>query len=461
MPAPRAHDHFKSVKLTKEQERKWDETLAACNWIGPGFVHIMYTMLVPRGRTVAAHFTEEMQWAAATDGYQIIIKPSVFFQYTLMKRVFIMFHEILHNIWDHCGMGYRMRKTGVITWEGVTVPYHHFVACVIQDHIINATLIEAKMGEYDNSWLYNLEVASHTDSWVERYVKVYQQCVIKITKAGGGKGKGKGMDDKVKAEFEKQFGKGNEQSDEPADPRDGQFDLHMDPGTGGSNGQEESKERPERSEIEWQQAVAAGMAVARAQGKLPAALELVFGNILEPVVTWSDHVRALLARRLGSGGYDWRRPDRRLIVRDIVAPGRTGHGCKLIIVGGDNSGSIYSDPTLLGRWLGEIGGMLEDLNPEEIMLVWCDAKVHEVDTVTDAIDLMHIQKRGSTGGGGTSFVPVFEWIEEQQHRPDALIYLTDLMGTFPNEPPSYPVIWGCINERKAPFGDTVYIPTFD
>jgi predicted metal-dependent peptidase len=245
-------------------------------------------------------------------------------------------------------------------------------------------------------------------------------------------------------------------------PRQGQFDMHLNPGTGGSDGKEDDDQPRERSELEWQQAVAAGMAVAKAQGKLPSALELVFGEILEPTISWKDHIRALFARRVGSGGYDWRKPDRRLIVRDIVAPGRSGHGARLVVVGGDNSGSIYSDKTLLGRWLGEIGGILEDVNPEQIILIWCDAKVHEVDEITDPTELQHIQKRGSTGGGGTSFVPVFQWIEDNHLKPDVLVYLTDMMGTFPAEEPSYPVIWGSISspeQHPAPFGDLVFIPT--
>jgi len=80
----------------------------------------------------------------------------------------------------------------------------------------------------------------------------------------------------------------------------------------------------------------------------------------------------------------------------------------------------------------------------------------------DAQDIQHIQKRGSTGGGGTSFVPVFQWIEDKGLRPDALVYLTDMMGTFPDEPPPYPVIWGSISDPErypAPFGDLVHIPT--
>lgn len=480
---------FKPVALTAAEARKWDETLAACNWVGPGFIHIMYSMLVPRGRTMAAMFTDQLHCTAATDGYQLIFNPKPFFAYTLMKRVFIVFHEIMHNIFDHCGVGFKLRRIGTVTWEGITVPYVSFLANIIQDLIINDGLIEGRLGEYDPDWLHDVKIANHTDSWAEVYVKFYKACEKECKQGqstkGKGKGKGQGQGsrsdtkDDVENAFKQQFppdddedgeeqDKGNQDGDGDGDgppaPRKGQFDQHLDPGTGGKTQQDDdqSEQMPERSEIEWQQAVAAGIAVAKAQGKLPASLELMFGNVLEPVVDWKDHIRALFARKVGSGGYDWRKPDRRLVVRDIIAPGRSGHGAKLVIVGGDNSGSIYSDPTLLGRWLGEIGGILEDVNPEEIILIWCDAEVHEVDTISDASDIGAIQKRGSTGGGGTSFVPVFQWIEDKMLKPDALVYLTDMMGAFPEEEPGYPVIWGTITpieQIPPPFGDAVFIPT--
>src|SRR5262245_21926884 len=104
MPKPVADKprkaHYKSVILTGAESRKWDETLAACNWVAPGFVHILYTMLVPKGRTMAALFTNELPWTAATDGYQIILNPKRFFELSIRKRVFVICHEIMHCIWD-------------------------------------------------------------------------------------------------------------------------------------------------------------------------------------------------------------------------------------------------------------------------------------------------------------------------------------------------------------------------
>lgn len=434
--------NFKPVPLNPLQQKKWDETLAGVTWVMPAATHLLYSMLVPKGRTIAALFTNELPAVAATDGFQLILNIDKFFEYPLLKRVFIVGHEVMHNVFDHCGVGARLRKQGVVTWEGKTLRYDPMIANIVQDLIINDGLIESRIGEYDKAWLHDPKVATHRDSWIEVYFKLYKE------QKGGGKGQDKD---------------GEGQGDGPPVPGKGQFDMHLDPGTGGNNGQEEQPvgggDGQQRSEQEWQQAVAAAAAVAKAQGKLPAAMELMFGQCLEPVVNWKDHVRSLIMRVPGSGGYDFRKPDRRLIVRDIVAPGRSGFGAGCIVLGLDSSGSIYADPTLIDRWLGELTGIMSDLNPQEVHVVWCDAQVARVDIVEDMTDIDTIRQKGAKGGGGTSFVPVFNYIEEHDLKPDALIYLTDGMGEFPREAPRYAVIWGNITKGyQYPFGEVVDIP---
>jgi predicted metal-dependent peptidase len=165
-------------------------------------------------------------------------------------------------------------------------------------------------------------------------------------------------------------------------------------------------------------------------GKLPAGLQRVFEQILDPVIDWSDQIRALFARKVGGGAYDFRKPDRRMIVRDIYAPGRTGFAAGTVVVGVDTSGSIGKEE--LDMFMAEMSGILEDVRPEQIVIMWCDAEVGRVDYVEDTDDLNTVRCKGAPGGGGTSFVPVFERIDEEGITPEALVYLTDGMGTAPH-----------------------------
>ena len=262
------------------------------------------------------------------------------------------------------------------------------------------------------------------DSAIDAYKKVFKK---KQGKGGGGDGKGR-------------------------------FDQHLPPGT--SQGKDAQEAASGRNEVEWTTQVAAAANAAKLQGKLPAGLERLLGEILEPKVDWKDKIASLFARKVGSGSYDWRRPDRRLIVRDIYAPGRSGFGAGTVVIGIDTSGSIGERE--LDMFFAEMAGILEDVKPKRLVVMWCDAHVHRVDEVEEASDLVSLKKKGAPGGGGTSFIPVFnEMTKLGLDNVDALVYLTDGYGSFPSKPPEYAVIWGNISAPESvsyPFGDVVDIP---
>lgn len=431
---------YPEVELNSQQKRQWSETLAAVNWIAPGFTHLLYSMLNLRGDAQVACFTKAIP-IAATDGAQLLFNPDTFFALTLMERVFVVCHEISHCVGDHCGMGYQMKKRGEIVMGTKRLPYDPGHANVVQDLIINDMLIEAQFGTFNKNWLHDTEKATFKDDWVEVYFKTYKK------KPPGKKpppGEGEPCEDGSTSG-------GNT----PMEP--GQFDQHLDPGESQGKAPEEMAPRDVQ---EWQQAVAGALAVARAQGKCPASFELHFGDMLEPKVDWKEHIRGLVARKVGSNAYDYRRLDRRLIVRDIGAPGRSGFGAGLVVIGMDSSGSIYSDPTLIDRWMGELSGIFEEVRPRELIVIWCDATVQRVDECNDSGDLAVIRHKGAPGGGGTMFEPVFDYIREKDLEPDVLLYLTDGYGSFPTEAPKYAVIWGNIsgNQASYPFGDVVDVP---
>jgi predicted metal-dependent peptidase len=62
-------------------------------------------------------------------------------------------------------------------------------------------------------------------------------------------------------------------------------------------------------------------------------------------------------------------------------------------------------------------------------------------------------------GGGTSFREPFERIDEEGLEPDLVVYLTDLYGDQNEIPePPYPVVWGCITDENAKWGEIVRVP---
>jgi predicted metal-dependent peptidase len=419
------------VPLDPKYLHDWTITRTAFLSSCPAFAHVLYTMMAVKGSSDLAYFVNHPAIpCAATDDRYLFINPEKFFSYTLGERVFIIAHEILHAILQHCATGNALRKRNkVVNQQGDELPYDHDCMNIALDLVINDILVVAGIGKFSKDWLHDTNLGKADDSALDVYHRVYKRM-----QQNGGKGGGATS--------------GGQQ----------RFDEHLDPGSGDDQSPEEAQQQ--RSPTEWATAVAAGVASAKAQGKLPAGLERLLGDVVEPKVNWKDHIRALFARKVGAGGYDWRRPDRRLITRSdpIYAPGRSGHGAGFIGVGVDTSGSIGDKQ--VEAFLAEVSGILTELSPRCVFVVWCDAKVHRVDELTDPSDVETVRCKGAPGGGGTDFRPVFDWFNEAGIELDAMVYLTDGYGTFQDSVPDYPVIWGSITDPGAvayPYGDVVHI----
>lgn len=416
------------IEPTGEQLSAWSNTRAALVWHCPAFTHILYTMMHKSGNEHIALFTKDVP-IAATDGSAVLINPDTFFKYSLQERIFIVAHEICHGMFAHMEMMHQFSTSGKVPYpDGKVLPFDAEKMNHAMDYVINDLLVESKIGAYNTDWLHDKTIATHMDS----VLTAYRRIMDKQNNGGGGGGNPGGN------------GKGQKS-----------FDEHLQPGS--STGQDPATAASARNDMEWKAAIAGGLASARAQGKMPAALDRALTQELEPTVDWTDKVLAFFNRKPGGGTYDWRKADLRFITRNIIAPARSGFGCGPIVVAADSSGSIGQRE--VDVFFGNLAGILEDIRPSMIYFMWCDAKVHSVEEIADAGDLNYVRAKGLKGGGGTSFVPVFEEIEKMGIEPDALIYLTDGMGTFPKEAPKYSVLWGNIYpSSKYPFGEVVDVP---
>jgi predicted metal-dependent peptidase len=455
-------------EITPQQAEEWGKTKSWMQFTQPAFTHIFYKMMNPDQTDGVIFWTRDIP-TLATDGRRMLANPDFFFKYGLHERGFLCCHEIAHNMFLHCAQGYQHQKNNTpVLHGGQSLPFIHDLANIAQDMVINAMLIESNVGKMpSDSGCYDKRFTSEM-SWQEVYHQLFPKCVMQMPKQGGGSGKGQGkkgqgqgdQPDDCQGQDQTGQGKGKGQlTPEGNALNDKRFDEHMQPGQ--TSGQDPDSHEAQPNEQVWQQAIIGAMAVARGAGKLPAALEKKLEELLKPKVSWTDHIEGLFARNVGRSRYDYRRLDRRLVVRDIGAPGRAGNGAGTVVVGMDTSGSIYAVPKLIERFFGELAGILEEIRPKRIVVMWCDAQVHRTDEIEDSGDLRECYAKGAVGGGGTSFVPVFDEIVELDIGPiDALVYLTDGDGSFPEHAPDYPVIWGDIshNPKKYPFGAVVEIP---
>lgn len=129
----------------------------------------------------------------------------------------------------------------------------------------------------------------------------------------------------------------------------------------------------------------------------------------------------------------------------------------------DTSGSCTEREV---QFLREIINIFDELKNvaevEHICYLECD---EEIQCEKNYYELDSFVNWGSchvfSGGGGTSFLPVFEKADELKakgEKIDALFYLTDAQGEFPEESPDYPVY--LLLDTEEEWDEYLYIPSW-
>lgn len=432
-----------AFKPTSEDEKLIRDPMAYLVIKSPFFAYILYQECI-------IGYSHDIP-IAATDGKGLYFNPAEIRSKNMeiAEIAFIVAHEVAHVFLGDLAMMAKWNEAGTVDCGPVygVLPYDHQLMNCAQDYRINAMLIEAGIGKMPRmGGLYDPSIsAKGMESAPEIYGKLF--------KKGGSKGPGKKPGDQPGVPGNKPGGGGGK----PAQDH-GSFDQHLPVPP-------EQVKAVENGRMKQVVASAALAAESSGQGTIPGAIKKMIGDILEPKVSWQDHLKSTIIRGVGDPQYDWRTIDRRLIVRpDPIYFAKQAHtGCGEIAIGYDTSGSCISDK-VQQRFFSEMNAILADLNPQKMWVMWCDAKVQRVDELEDTEDLTELhheinQLGGAPGGGGTSFTPVFREIDQEGIEPELLIYLTDGHGSFPPHEPPYQVVWAIMKggNVNVPFGTVVEV----
>jgi predicted metal-dependent peptidase len=196
------------------------------------------------------------------------------------------------------------------------------------------------------------------------------------------------------------------------------------------------------------------------QGDRPdGILRRLEADIPKTRTPWQHHLRQMFTSVAApQTETTWNRPSRRYLALRAVKPIPYEEGTRSkerprVVVIVDTSGSI--DAVLFHEFISEIATIMNRTGAEVIVIV-SDAAVHGTYTLRDRES--EIRKIEFKGGGGTDFRPGLE--EAAKYKPAACVYLTDLMGTFPDHPPRFRTIWAVPNMFEAsqvPFGSKIVI----
>jgi predicted metal-dependent peptidase len=430
---------FNEVTPTPAQQRALDVAMVAFMSECPFFANLMHSI----GKVV---LTKDIP-TLATNGRHVVINPEYLAKLTVPETTFAIAHEMWHLVGEHPQRMTHYAKVGSIKGKPADVKF----ANVCADYTINADLIENGIGQCNPSWLFRPDVKG-SELWEDVYERLWQDAPQRKRPPGqdqpcedGQQGEpNKKLKDDPK---QRAFGK----PDKDAEKTDGQFDQIL-PVPVDDDGE---PDLPDANE--FKEAIARAAAVAKAVGKLPASMERLVNEVLDPQVDWREHIRMLVTGKIGARAETWTRPNRRRLALNpiMILPGRKGYGCETVVVGVDTSGSIGQRE--LDVFFAEVGGILNDVKPRRIVVIGCDAHVSQVEEVYSLDEFDTVRSKGLKGGGGTRFEPVFEYVEEHDLRPETLIYLTDLYGSFPSKAPDYPVVWAATTAEPVPWGEVVRI----
>lgn len=418
---------------TKKKDQPWSLSEEQISLLSHAKMHML--RLLPYWGTFLIGTHLEPDWSietACTDMVGIKYNPSWLLgddaDVPVAEVVRVLAHEVGHITFKH-GLRVRYRHPGL--WN---------IAC---DHAINLILEEGEVGVYPSKVQHKLCDPRFKGMSAE---DIYDELLKDFKKkSGGGKG--------------------------PDKQRIGGVILDLNsPDPGGMGGfsqpsNEDGSKMTEAQVYEVERSVDARIstaaAVAKSQGKLPAGLERYLQIAMTPEIDWRQKLWQFVSKIVPSD-MTWTRPARRHIWNDLYLPSVLKQGAGQILVVMDTSGSVSFDgpDSEGGQFAAEIKAIHEDVRPEQLHVMYCDAEVAKHPRTKEKIDTFEPHDEFECvprGGGGTDFRPPFILANEQLNNIQCAIYLTDMMGSFPSEPPPYPVMWVATTDIVAPFGETIRI----
>jgi len=202
---------------------------------------------------------------------------------------------------------------------------------------------------------------------------------------------------------------------------------------------------------QWQQRMAGAAQQAMQAGKLSQAMIRLVDHLLQPQLPW----RMLLARYVTATAredYSYSRPSSRR-GEPAIFPRLRSHQVN-VVAAIDVSGFIATSE--LKEFLAEINQIKAQIRAR-VTLLACDAQIDpDGPWEYEPWEEFALPKIFS-GGGGTDFNPVFNWIEKQDLNPDLIVYFTDAEGDFPKQEPYCPVIWLVKGKEPVPWGQRIQL----
>lgn len=201
----------------------------------------------------------------------------------------------------------------------------------------------------------------------------------------------------------------------------------------------------------WKMSAAMASISAEAIGRMPESLKRIIEELLNPKLPWKEILNRFIIEK-AKDDFSWSIPNKRYIWSGTYLPSLESLRLKPIGIAVDTSSSI--DNKLFAEFISEIKSILSMSQGSQAYIVYVDSKVQGTDILTAESDTLN-----PIGGGGTDFVPAFEYFDKLDEDLSCILYFTDgYCYSFPKDcdRPCLWIVYGYKN-FSPPFGEVINI----
>jgi predicted metal-dependent peptidase len=387
----------------------------------------------------------------ATDGVSLIYNPEFVLKCNMAENIGILCHEVLHCALQHHA---RRGSRDTLIWN---------IAC---DFVVNKICVESGLklpegacfaGDFDfpegltEEKYYDLLVNGH---WQGDGNNSEQDNPEQNSSEQDDSGENNSDGDN--SDQNNSSGKNN-----PLDNlKSKNFGQIADTGTLSDSGSDSKPVNNSESAAKWKTILEqAAKTASKEPGNIPAELQRIVDDIISRQIKWQVVLRKFVRDTVDSKeDYDWSRPNKKYLAQGLYFPTLHSEGLGEIVIAIDTSGSI--DKKTLSIMFSECSNLFRQMGEEleKVHILYCDCQIHDVMVWRPGENFTVNSRFGKfKGGGGTSHIPIWEWVSKNVKNPLCVICLTDGYTEY-GKKPKFPVLWVLTKkEKKPPFGKVVYI----
>jgi len=183
---------------------------------------------------------------------------------------------------------------------------------------------------------------------------------------------------------------------------------------------------------------------ALGKGSLPAGVQKILDELLDPKVHWSTVLSQWLGENAGKQDFTYQRPSRRSESVGEILPGIVRSDLPDVTILWDTSGSMSGQEVAI---LSEVADIVDELGLT-IRLIVCDCTIHaDVDRIDNVEALIpHVR-----GGGGSSFTPAFDRLAEEGNTSVVVAFTDGYIDVPALQPDSLKgVLWVITDRGQRP-----------